>query len=723
MSDVHSRSRTFSIMDEQILSQLVRSSSCDSEDSNYIDAESSLEDDEDDILDGECVCYMDTDEDINDEYSANIHPDLYTDLESFIRLYGEKCVQWRVFEPLDEIDIDLQIPLGFLDETTAEAWKVNSKELLTVRLRLSLSRYLKSSFVPKVEVFQGLAKEKFGFGMQIRRILENFLESNWVNLYDEYTRCQQKQEEMKKSQTYPVDIKDIQRSEHDTQEMVDSVSDESVKKLVEMGFALSLARNALIITQGDTEAATEMLLNRSVTPRDEAVLAKDASLQGKDVEKTGQGNSENLSVERATDNTTIKVGRHTPKRQHSHSSVLSRLKKIFPKPKFTRSTSMMHNSVCGDQLEDLNLMPLSTLQGKNAKIMPTIDDGLLVQIFRYTRQRIPTINEYCVICDELHVFQNGALLKPAVCTRELCVFAFQEFGLMADAAEDIATGAEVVDLLINMTLTACKSSRRTDIFDPFPTIVHPKDPCTLLFDPKHQDFDAALKVLEAIPPVSSLAKLTASLKQKLDANDPAIYLMIQWIITSNRSHIVKLPSERQIDFMCTPHQFLLLSSPPAKEIIFQEAKKQYGSTFAFHGSGIENWHSIIRNGLVNASGTKLQINGAAYGKGIYLSPQISTSMGYSRMGYGSHSIKKGQSQEKTKPRFLTGKNITCIAICEVITKHIKKNGAIWVCPEQDHVCTRFFFIYEDGQVCDLAIDTQIEKYLNHIKKACAYRGY
>ena len=34
-------------------------------------------------------------------------------------------------------------------------------------------------------------------------------------------------------------------------------------------------------------------------------------------------------------------------------------------------------------------------------------------------------------------------LQPAVCARELCVFAFQTLGVMSEAAEDIATGAEV----------------------------------------------------------------------------------------------------------------------------------------------------------------------------------------------------------------------------------------------------------------------------------------
>lgn len=33
------------------------------------------------------------------------------------------------------------------------------------------------------------------------------------------------------------------------------------------------------------------------------------------------------------------------------------------------------------------------------------------QIIRYAEQRIPTLSEYCVICDEKHVFQNGPVLK------------------------------------------------------------------------------------------------------------------------------------------------------------------------------------------------------------------------------------------------------------------------------------------------------------------------
>uniref|UniRef100_A0A8C1VWT6 PARP catalytic domain-containing protein n=1 Tax=Cyprinus carpio TaxID=7962 RepID=A0A8C1VWT6_CYPCA len=53
----------------------------------------------------------------------------------------------------------------------------------------------------------------------------------------------------------------------------------------------------------------------------------------------------------------------------------------------------------------------------------------------------------------------------------------------------------------------------------------------------------------------------------------------------------------------------------------------------------------------------------------------------------------------TQSRFLQSRNLNCVALCEVITsKDLQKHGNIWVCPISDHVCTRFFFVYEDGQV-------------------------
>uniref|UniRef100_A0AAX7U5I1 Poly [ADP-ribose] polymerase n=1 Tax=Astatotilapia calliptera TaxID=8154 RepID=A0AAX7U5I1_ASTCA len=342
-------------------------------------------------------------------------------------------------------------------------------------------------------------------------------------------------------------------------------------------------------------------------------------------------------------------------------------------------------------------------------------------IMKYSEQRIPTLNEYCVVCDEQHVFQNGSMLKPAVCTRELCVFSFYTLGVMSGAAEEVATGAEVVDLLVAMCRAALESPRKSIIFEPYPSVVDPNDPKTLAFNPKKKNYERLQKALDSVMSIREMTQGSyLEIKKQMDKLDPLAHPLLQWIISSNRSHIVKLPLSRQLKFMHTSHQFLLLSSPPAKEARFRTAKKLYGSTFAFHGSHIENWHSVLRNGLVNASYTKLQLHGAAYGKGIYLSPISSISFGYS----GRNVMFAFQQSRPIQSRFLQSRNLNCIALCEVITsKDLQKHGNIWVCPVSDHVCTRFFFVYEDGQVGDANINTQEPKVQKEIMRVIGTQIY
>nr|XP_054540347.1 protein mono-ADP-ribosyltransferase PARP8 isoform X8 [Pan troglodytes]XP_054540348.1 protein mono-ADP-ribosyltransferase PARP8 isoform X8 [Pan troglodytes] len=321
----------------------------------------------------------------------------------------------------------------------------------------------------------------------------------------------------------------------------------------------------------------------------------------------------------------------------------------------------------------------SQLAPNGAKCIPVRDRGFLVQTIEFAEQRIPVLNEYCVVCDEPHVFQNGPMLRPTVCERELCVFAFQTLGVMNEAADEIATGAQ------------------------------------------KKNYDRVMKALDSITSIREMTQAPyLEIKKQMDKQDPLAHPLLQWVISSNRSHIVKLPINRQLKFMHTPHQFLLLSSPPAKESNFRAAKKLFGSTFAFHGSHIENWHSILRNGLVVASNTRLQLHGAMYGSGIYLSPMSSISFGYSGMNKkqkvsakdepasSSKSSNTSQSQKKgQQSQFLQSRNLKCIALCEVITSSdLHKHGEIWVVPNTDHVCTRFFFVYEDGQVGDANINTQ-----------------
>ena len=61
----------------------------------------------------------------------------------------------------------------------------------------------------------------------------------------------------------------------------------------------------------------------------------------------------------------------------------------------------------------------------------------------------------------------------------------------------------------------------------------------------------------------------------------------------------------------------MVNHSPEKEKWFQSEKARLGSLYVFHGSAIENWYSIIRNGIRNLSNTHMMTAGAAYGPGVY----------------------------------------------------------------------------------------------------------
>ncbi|XP_048737676.2 protein mono-ADP-ribosyltransferase PARP6-like isoform X2 [Ostrea edulis] len=638
-----------------------RSVSMETDESNYEDCQAEFSsDDGEDVVDDYYQLVEDTNEDVE------INPVLALDMEKLTRCYGDHVMDYRALESIDEIDIEIKINLSsLLEREVAEAWNLDQKQPVVIRLNLSLTRYLDTPSPPKVQV---LHSSKSGIVSQLQKILSYFVNDQWPRVSNSSLQQMFLEAEQKTQTT-------IQKPQPSTEESVVTANDKNIARLMEMGFTADQALNALAVSNGDLLLAVNYLMGHRVSSQGSTSTASNPECS------TSSGPSGQLLYHRQIS---------TPLSKKRIKKV-SRLHSVEPK-----SVEPEVIDLTGDG-DDLNLMPTSTWFGRNSKRVPSPNLGFLIQVYQYAKQRLPTLNEFCVVCDDAHVFQNGAMLKPSVCSRELCVFAFQTLGVMADAAESVATGAEVVDLLIAMTRAACNSPRKNAIFSPYPTVVDPSRSTELALNPKEKNYDKVKKILQCIPPTEQLVKTDSSkIKKSLDEQDKLAYPLLQWVISSNRSHIVKLPKERRLEFMRTPHQYLLLNSPPAKEKVFRDLKKQHGSTFAFHGSGIENWHCIIREGLIVASGTKLQVNGAAYGKGIYLSPNSSTSFGYSRMGYG---YKKTPQNRLSQARFLDhGVSMTCIALCEVITHpSLKKSGSIWVSPESDYVCTRFFFVYESGQ--------------------------
>lgn len=132
----------------------------------------------------------------------------------------------------------------------------------------------------------------------------------------------------------------------------------------------------------------------------------------------------------------------------------------------------------------------------------------------------------------------------------------------------------------------------------------------------------------------------AALSSWHDRIQPAALDLLRWIVASNRSTIVQDNSnpEHLVSGMTGYIQFRLVQGAPDKEKRFITAVKKNSMTtkpkhptiFAWHGSSVDNWHSILREGLH----FKDIVHGRSFGNGVYMSPHFTTSMGYA----GAHNL-------------------------------------------------------------------------------------
>lgn len=140
-----------------------------------------------------------------------------------------------------------------------------------------------------------------------------------------------------------------------------------------------------------------------------------------------------------------------------------------------------------------------------------------------------------------------------------------------------------------------------------------------------------------------------SLRSWNERISPAALGILRWIIASNRSCIVqvdrcpgqddnelamsKIRLDQRVSNISTDWvQFRFAQGSPDKEQRFLNALREqrsslnlrYPTLFAFHGSPLQNWHSIIRSGL----DFKETLHGRAFGNGVYHASDQTTSIGY-----------------------------------------------------------------------------------------------
>ncbi|OOO13475.1 PARP catalytic domain protein [Aspergillus oryzae] len=209
--------------------------------------------------------------------------------------------------------------------------------------------------------------------------------------------------------------------------------------------------------------------------------------------------------------------------------------------------------------------------------------------------------------------------------------------------------------------------------------------------------DAIVMLLETLPDINSMRSFILShpngnskrmLASWCDIISPAALYALRWIVASNRSCIrYEDDPEHKLPYMNGYAQFRLAQGAPDKEQRFVSAVKslssshnaEYPTLFAWHGSPISNWHSILREGLH----FKGVLNGRSYGHGVYMSPQFGHSMTYA----------SSQNLARTWPNSIL--NIDkALSLNEVVNapEQFVHNGNYYVVDKLDWIQPRYLII-------------------------------
>lgn len=216
---------------------------------------------------------------------------------------------------------------------------------------------------------------------------------------------------------------------------------------------------------------------------------------------------------------------------------------------------------------------------------------------------------------------------------------------------------KAADLKWSLFIAACNTYRYDTCLKPFPAM-YIKNEC--------KDIEALRKAIELIPPLAIILKAL---------QEPDVYEkygktvdLLYWVLIRLRDPYIKSVNKECYDSILrkVPSEI----SVAAPNLIYQVANvkqstsedrwktiAQGHSTFyAYHGSRLENFHSIIHYGLQQNMCKK-----SLFGKGIYLSSELGVSLPYSPVGYGW-----GGS--------ILGSEMSCIALCELVNHVDVKAG-------------------------------------------------
>ena len=358
----------------------------------------------------------------------------------------------------------------------------------------------------------------------------------------------------------------------------------------------------------------------------------------------------------------------------------------------------------------------------------------------------------CAVC---RTPLSVAAMRLAPCNRDMCVFNFEEMGgcpllpllreaggasaalhcALAHAAAAAFGGRDTFEPFPSFLLENQQTRQRAGFFDSHAAGTVTGTELASLAENKNMGRAVIVAVLWSLPPLAELAALPdeAALRRRLlhldwhstaaassscvpraystgaaakwpDAAVPDMaFRVLQFVLSTPRLQLQLLAGEHKLaNVPADAIQLAIVGSSDAREQTFQARRDRAGGSFyAWHGSSTANWYSIMRNGLRSLSKTALMANGAAYGAGVYLAANLSTSMGYtnSRDGHTNGVDAWQRAAADFAAAFdvdVAMKPPVLVALCEVTSAGPQEQGrsksnGIYVVGTED-VALRYLFL-------------------------------
>jgi hypothetical protein len=186
--------------------------------------------------------------------------------------------------------------------------------------------------------------------------------------------------------------------------------------------------------------------------------------------------------------------------------------------------------------------------------------------------------DHCCVCGA-DLGLSG--IKPTVCSNSLCLFSLANIGVGSSLCNEIRRDPAAVDFLVSLASAALPAQ-----------LLSPPLPPPLAAD--------AARFFERLPPIASLTAYSTD-AELVGAIGRPFTEILRFILGSNRTHLVSLPPELNIDnstktVVRATEQFLCVSAGRETEAQFQNRKSKQGSVYLCHGSPVMSWHSILQNG-------------------------------------------------------------------------------------------------------------------------------